>query len=89
MMRMTGIVTSAGAAVRVGAAVVALPKAQTAVGQFIADMVARIDSGELKPCPNCGHFDCECWDWVELMTAPPPADPHDDLSVWTNEDLPY
>ena len=85
----TGIVTTSGAAVKAGGALHRLPKAHTEVGQFIASLVAKIDSGELTPCPNCSHFDCECWEWVELMTAPPPVDPHDDLSVWTNEDLPY
>ena len=81
----TGIVTTSGAALRVGAAVLPLPKAHTAAGQWIADVVARYDAGELKPCPHCGHFGCECWEWVELMAAPAPADPF----VLTDEDLPY
>ena len=85
----TGIVTTNGAAVRHNGATVPLPKARTEAGKVIAAIVAKIDSGELTPCPNCNHFDCECREWVELMTAPPPVDPHDDLSVWTNEDLPY
>ena len=81
----TGIVTKRGAAVRVGAAVLSLPKAHTAAGAWIADAVARIDAGEIQPCPHCGHFGCECWEWVELMTAPAPADPY----TLTDEDLPY
>jgi hypothetical protein len=32
-----------------------------------------------QPCPECGRYDCEC----------NTADPHGDLSVFANEDLPY
>lgn len=71
-MRATGIVTATGAAVKVGAAVLPLPVAKTPVGAWVADIVAAIDAGELLPCQNCGRYSCECWEWVELMTAPPP-----------------
>lgn len=85
----TGIVTTNGAAVRHNGATVPLPKARTEAGKVIAAIVAKIDSGELTPCPNCNHFDCECWEWVELMTAPPPVDPHDDLSWRESVSIPY
>ena len=84
-MRATGIVTTSGAALRVGVAVLPLPRAHTAAGQWIAAQVAAIDSGELQPCPQCGAYSCECWEWVELMTAPAPADPFE----MTSEDLLY
>ena len=40
------------------------------------------------PCACCGRYACECGaadDWREAMDA----DPHGDLSVFTEYDLPY
>lgn len=81
----TGIVTRTGPAIRHASAVVSMPRAQTPVGEWVAATVAAIDAGELQPCSNYGRFDCGCWEWVELMTAPAPAEPY----TFTNEDLPY
>ena len=81
----TGIVTRTGPAIRYAGALHPLPKARTPLGRAVALLIARIDAGAVQPCPNCGRFDCGCWEWVELMTAPPPAD----LNNLTDEDLPY
>ena len=84
MTHVTGIVTRNGAAVRVGAALLSLPSAKTPAGEWVAGVIAAIDSGAIKPCPNCGRYSCECWEWAELMTAPQPAP----LDVMTADDIP-
>lgn len=81
----TGIVTRTGPAIRYASALHPLPATRTPLGHAVAALIARIDAGAVQPCPNCGRFDCGCWEWVELMTAPPPAD----LNNLTDEDLPY
>ena len=40
------------------------------------------------PCDVCGRYDCQCSacdDWREAMDA----DPHGDLSVFTDLEIPY
>ena len=87
---MAGIVTPSGVFVEVGAARLPLPVARTPVGQWVAQIIADIDAGELQPCRYCGrYFGCDCDDLVELMTAPPTADPHDDLTWAANEEIPF
>ena len=81
----TGIITDRGPAIRHRGVTVQLPATRTPLGAAVAAAVAAIDAGELQPCPVCGRYACECWERVELMTAPPPAD----LNVMTAEDLPY
>ena len=81
----TGIVTATGPAIVHRGVTVPLPATRTPLGDAVAAVIADIDAGEIVACPHCGRFDCECWEWVELMTAPPPAD----LNVMTAEDLPY
>lgn len=84
-----GTITGGGPAVKVGAALLPLPATKTPLGAWIARAIARaiadIDSGAIQPCLNCGRYVCECWEWVELMTAPPPADPFD----LTSDDIPF
>ena len=77
----TGIITATGPAVVHRGVTVPLPATHTALGAAVAAVIAAIDAGEVLPCQHCGRFDCECWEWAELMNAPEPeADPHGDLS---------
>lgn len=66
-----------------------LPVAKTTLGQWIAKMIAAIDAGELLPCRHCGAYGgCDCEDWIEWIAAPNP-DPHGDLSVWLEGEIPF
>ncbi len=77
---MAGYVTERAVYAAVGGVVHRLPAAHTPVGQWVAGVIAAIDAGEIAPCRHCGRLSCECWDWVEMMTAPAPeADPHGEL----------
>ena len=76
----TGIITDRGPAIRHRGVTVPLPATRTALGAAVAALIAAIDAGELQPCPHCGRFDCEC--------EQPSADPHGDLSVWLEGDIP-
>ena len=80
---MTGIITARGPAIMHRGAVVPLPAERTPLGAWVAAAVAAIDAGELLPCPNCGRYACECWEWAEMMAAPRPLD------EMTDEELPF
>ena len=79
----TGIVTADGPAIRHRGVTVQLPATRTPLGAAVVAAIAAIDAGEIVACPHCGRFDCECWEWAELMSAPEPRD------ETTAEDLPY
>ena len=78
---MTGIVTQHGPALRHAGVTVQLPAARTPLGQAVAALVAAIDAGEIVACPHCGRYACEC--------EQPSADPHDDLAVWQDCEIPF
>ena len=78
---MTGIVTANGPALRHAGVTVQLPAARTPLGQAVAALVAAIDAGEIVACPHCGRYACEC--------EQPSADPHDDLAVWQDCEIPF
>ena len=80
LQRTTGTVTQRGPAIQHRGVTVQLPAARTPAGEWIARTVAAIDAGEIAECTVCGRFACEC---------EPDADPHGDLSVFSNLDLPY
>ena len=87
---MTGIVTQHGPALRHAGVTVQLPAARTPLGAAVAALVAAIDAGELLPCPHCGAYGgCDCEEWIAAMLAPPPVDPHGDLSVWKSGEIPF
>ena len=77
----SGIVTQHGPALRHAGVTVQLPAARTPLGQAVAALVAAIDAGEIVACPHCGRYACEC--------EQPSADPHDDLAVWQDCEIPY
>ena len=76
----TGIITARGPAIIHRGVTVPLPATRTPLGAAVATLIAAIDAGELQPCPHCGRFDCEC--------EQPSADPHGDLAVWLEGDIP-
>jgi hypothetical protein len=83
---MAGHVTPAGVFVEVGAARLPLPVARTPVGEWVAQVIADIDSGDLTPCPHCGEWGgCDCVDWLTWMATAQ----HAPLDEMTDEDLPY
>ena len=87
---MTGIVTARGPAIRHAGVTVQLPAARTPLGVAVAALVAAIDAGELLPCRHCGAYGgCDCEEWIAAMLAPPPVDPHEDLSVWKSGEIPF
>ena len=77
----SGIVTQHGPALRHAGVTVQLPAARTPLGQAVAALVAAIDAGEIVACPHCGRYACEC--------EQPSADPHDDLAVWQDCEIPF
>ena len=77
----TGIVTATGPAIRHRGVTVQLPATRTPLGAAVAAMVAAIDAGEVQPCQHCGRYACEC--------EQPSADPHDDLAVWQDCEIPF
>jgi hypothetical protein len=86
---MAGHVTQCGVFVEVGAARLPLPVARTPVGQWVAQVIADIDSGALLPCEHCGGYcGCGCDWWLEAMEARE-VDPHGDLSWRESEELSY
>ncbi len=61
----------------------------TPLGAAVREACAAVLAGELKPCQWCGSIaPCDCLRWHEYMLLQD-ADPHGDLSVFSNEDLPY
>ena len=77
----TGIITARGPAIMHRGVTVQLPAARTPLGVAVAALVAAIDAGEIVACPHCGRYACEC--------EQPSADPHDDLAVWQDCEIPY
>ena len=77
----TGIVTARGPALRHAGVTVQLPVTRTALGAAVLAAIAAIDAGEITPCPHCGRYACEC--------EQPSADPHDDLAVWQDCEIPF
>lgn len=58
-MKLRGIVTSDGAAVKVGAALLPLPHTSQPVREWAAGLL---------PCRHCGAVGgCACEDWIEEM----------------------
>ena len=76
-----GIVTARGPALRHAGVTVQLPVTRTALGAAVAALVAAIDAGEIVACPHCGRYACEC--------EQPSADPHGDLAVWQDCEIPF
>ena len=86
----TGIITAAGPAIVHRGVTVPLPATRTPLGDAVAALVAAIDAGELLPCRHCGAYGgCDCEEWIAAMLAPPPVDPHEDLSVWKSGEIPF
>ena len=77
----TGIITARGPAIIHRGVTVQLPATRTPLGAAVAAAVAAIDAGELQPCPVCGRYACEC--------EQPSADPHGDLAVWQDCEIPF
>ena len=76
----TGIITADGPAIIHRGVTVPLPATRTPLGAAVAAAIAAIDAGEIAPCPHCGRFACEC---------EPEADPHGDLSIWQDCEIPF
>lgn len=61
----------------------------TPLGLAVREACAAILAGELQPCRWCGSIaPCDCLRWHEYMLLQD-ADPHGDLSVFSDEDLRY
>jgi hypothetical protein len=61
----------------------------TPLGAAVREACAAVLAGELQPCQWCGSIaPCDCLRWHEYMLLQD-ADPHGDLSVFSDEDLPY
>ncbi len=61
----------------------------TPLGLAVREACARLLAGEVKPCRWCGSITpCDCLRWHEYI-AMQDADPHGDLSVFSDEDLRY
>jgi hypothetical protein len=85
-----GRVTSDGVDVLVGGAWVAVEPSTVPLGEALAALCDAALSGIVTVCPVCGRYSCECGatdDWREAMTADP--DPHGDLSVWLETEIPF
>ena len=76
-----GIVTDRGPAIVHRGVTVPLPATRTPLGDAVAAVIADIDAGEIVACPHCGRYACEC--------EQPSADPHDDLAVWQDCEIPF
>ena len=86
----SGIITTSGPAIMHRGVTVQLPAVRTPLGEAVAALVAVIDAGELQPCRHCGAYGgCDCEEWIAAMLAPPPVDPHEDLSVWKSGEIPF
>ena len=60
----------------------------TPLGMAVREACAAVLAGELKPCQWCDSIaPCDCLRWHEYMLLD--ADPHGDLSVFGDEELPY
>jgi len=77
----TGIITDRGPAIRHRGVTVPLPATRTALGAAVAAAIAAFDAGEIVACPHCGRYACEC--------EQPSADPHGDLAVWQDCEIPF
>ena len=78
-------VTPAGVFIPVGGVLHRLPATATPLRDWIELAAA---AGELQPCPHCGEvYGCDCGDWLEWMAAN--ADPHGDLSVFADMEIPF
>ncbi len=61
----------------------------TPLGVAVREACAAILAGEVKPCRWCDSIaPCDCERWMEYL-AMQDADPHGDLSQYSDEDLPY
>ena len=61
----------------------------TPLGDAVREACAAVLAGELKPCQWCGSIaPCDCLRWHEYMLLQD-ADPHGDLSQFSDEDIPY
>ena len=86
----TGIVTATGPAIVHRGVTVQLPAERTSLGEWVAEMVAAIDAGELLPCRHCGVYgECDCEEWIKTMAGAGNADPHADLTVWLEGEIPF
>ena len=63
--------------------------ALTLLGAAVREACAAVLAGELKPCQWCGSIaPCDCLRWHEYMLLQD-ADPHGDLSQFSDEEIPY
>lgn len=61
----------------------------TPLGLAVREACAAILAGELRPCRWCGSISpCDCERWREYMLLQN-ADPHGDLSQFSDEEIPY
>ena len=61
----------------------------TPLGAAVREACAAILAGEVKPCQWCDSIaPCDCLRWHEYMLLQD-ADPHGDLSQFSDLDLPY
>jgi hypothetical protein len=88
---MRGVVTATGIAVEHNGRRVELPPTPTPLGVAVRELCTAILAGDVEPCPVCGRYDCDRDEWHELMHGGPDfdPDPHGDLSVWADEEIPY
>jgi len=62
--------------------------ALTPLGAAVREACTAVLAGELKPCQWCGSIaPCDCLRWHECMLLD--ADPHGDLSVFDDCEIPY
>lgn len=61
----------------------------TPLGAAVREACAAVLAGELQPCRWCDSIaPCDCLRWMEYLSMQD-ADPHGDLSVYQDEELPY
>lgn len=86
---MYGIVTPTGLALHHNGRSVPLPVTSvTPLGVAVREACAAILAGELEPCRWCDSIaPCDCLRWHEYMLLD--ADPHGDLSVFDDCEIPY
>ena len=61
----------------------------TPLGAEVREACTAILAGEVKACPWCDSIaPCDCLRWMEYL-AMQDADPHGDLSQFSDDEIPY
>ncbi len=85
-----GRVTSDSVDVLVGGAWVAVEPSTVPLAEALGRLCDAALSGIVTACPVCGRYSCECGatdDWRVYDSRP--TDPHADLSVWLETEIPF